>query len=314
MQARPYPVVNEQRLDRAQRRLLGRHRTETEFPRTEPGTVLVFEVESGHVAYTERRHLTGREDLVVNAVAVSVIDIRPRVVEVRLNIPSCSAANEFTVLAEFNCRVEDVEEVAAAGWTDLAEPLRTYLSQDTALRQLGAGRRIEDINEVREDVDARVRAYCTLRAPRLQGMAIKLAGVTVLTPDGLRKHASAMQDTEWLGVQKGLEHRIEDEDAKRLQDYFNRGATAVAGLAASRGQLNLAEAADREYQRMERKRADLLQLFNSLPEAYRDTVAIDADRIINSVFDEIIGPNPAALADSPARDSIEGGEWGDPRA
>jgi hypothetical protein len=313
METRRYPVIQEQRLERAQRRLLGRQRPDAELPRAEPGTVLVFENESGYVAYTERRHLTGREDLVVNAVSVSVVDVRPRAVSVRLAIPSRSAADEFTVQVDFSCCVEDPEAVVAAGWTDLAAPLHTYLSQDTALRQLGAGRRIEEINDVREDVDARVHAYCTLRAPRLQGMSIRLAGVTVLTPDDLSKHARSIRDTEWQHVQQGLVHDFEDRDAARLQGYFERGATAVAGLAVSRGQLNLAEAADREYQQLERKRADLLRLFDSLPEAYRDTVAIDADRIINSVFDEILGPNPAAPGNG-SRSIEAGGEWGDPRA
>ncbi|GAA3431513.1 hypothetical protein [Kutzneria kofuensis] len=315
METRRYPVIQEQRLDRAQRRLLGRQRTETELPRAEPGTVLVFEVESGYVAFTERRHLTGREDLVVNAVSVSVVDVRPRSVSVRLTIPSRSAADEFTVVVDFNCCVEDPQAVAAAGWTDLAEPLHTYLSQDAALRQLGAGHRVEEINEVREDVDARVRAYCTLRAPRLSGMSVKLAGVDVLTPEDLSQHARTMRDTEWRHAQQGLENDFEDRDATRLQGYFERGAQAVSALAARRGQLNLAEAAEREYQQLERKRADLLRLFESLPEAYRDTVAIDADRIINSVFDEIVGPNPTALGGDRAPDSIEGGaERGGPRA
>jgi hypothetical protein len=312
METRGYPVIHEQRLDPAQRRLFSRQRAETELPRAEPGTVLVFEVESGHVAHTERRHLTGREDLVVSAVSVSLIDVRPRSVSVPLAIPSRSAADEFKVVVEFSCCVEDAEAVAAAGWRDLVEPLRTYLSQDAQLRQLGAGSRVEDINDVREDVVARVRAYCTLRAPRLAGMAIRLAAVSVLTPEDLSQHAKSMRDTGWRHAQQVLENDFEDRDAARLQGYFERGPHAVAGLAASRRQLNLAEAADREYQQLERKRADLLRLFESLPEAYRDTVAIDADRIITSVFDQIIGPNPAALGDGDrARDSIE---WGDPRA
>jgi hypothetical protein len=285
-----YPVLREQALDRAQRRMLQRSRDMKELPSVEPGTVMVFEIDSGYVAYTDRRHLVGREDIVVNAVSISVVDVRPRTLTVPLTIPSRSAADDFTVLVDFDCRVEDPERVAELGLTDLTTPLRAYLRQDAALGQLAASRSIEQIAIVRDDVAARISAYAALRRPHVEGVAVSVSGIRVLTPKDLAQHERDMRDESWRQQRQSLQNRGEDRNADRLRGYFEQGPAAVAGLATSRGELNLQQATDREYETLAAKRADLIRLFDSLPEGLRDTIAIDGERIINSVFDEILGP------------------------
>jgi hypothetical protein len=42
---------------------------------------------------------------------------------------------------------------------------------------------------------------------------------------------------------------------------------------------------------MHNKRQELVELWKSLPEAYQDTVAVDAQRIVDSVFEQILGPS-----------------------
>lgn len=291
-----YPVIREQALDRAERRRLMRSRDMTSLPKAGPGEVLVFEVDSGYVAHTERRHLAGREDVVVNAVSVSVVDVRPRILTVSLTIPSRSAADDFTVLVDFACQVRDAERVAELGLTDLVNPLRAYLRHDAALLQLASRQVVEQIKEVREDVAARITAYAKLRAPHVDGMSVELSGVRVLTPKDLAQHEKNMRDEHWRQQRQSLEGTGEDRNAERLRKYFEQGPAAVASLAAHRGELDLARATDREYEQLAAKRADLIKLFDSLPEGLRDTIAIDGERIINSVFDEILGPPKDKLA------------------
>jgi hypothetical protein len=285
----PYPVLEERRLARAGRRVFSRTRDLSELPAQQPGTVLVFEVGSGYLAFTERRHLAGREDLVINAVAVSLIDVRPQTITVQMNLPSLDPADEFVVLVDFHCQVVDAEQVAAAGLHDLAGTLRHYLRQDPALIQLSTARSIEQINRVRGEITARIEAYYRLRAPRVAGMSIELLTMRVVTPRDLANHDRRMRDERWRQDHEGLVHHGEDQNISRMRGYFEGGPAAVAGLAAARGELDLNQATQREYDAMHGKRQELIELWKSLPEAYQDTVAVDAQRIVDSVFDQILG-------------------------
>ena len=180
-----YPVVDERALDPATRRWLGRSRDLSELPRHLPGTVPVFEVHNGYVAFQERRHLGRREELVISAISVSTVDMRPKTVTVQLQVPSCSAADEFVLLVDFWCQVEDPERVAEAGLRDMTEPLRQYLRRDVSLTQIGVRYSVEDINVVRNELLSRVDAYTRLRAPHVDGMSVALGAVLVVTPKDL---------------------------------------------------------------------------------------------------------------------------------
>jgi hypothetical protein len=283
-----YPVLEEKALGRAGRRWLAKARDLSELPAQEPGTVLVFEVGSGHLAFTERRHLAGREDLVVNAISVSLVDVRPRGVTVQVAIPSRDPADDFIVLVDFQCRVEDPEAVVAAGLRDVSATLRHYLRQDAALSQLAAGRSIEQINEVRPEVTARIEAYYRLRAPRVSGMAIQLLNVRVVTPKDLASHERKMRDERWRQRHEELEHVGEDRNIARMRGYVDGGPDAMISLGLARGEIDINRTIEREHAALQGKRQDLLKLWESLPEAYRDTVAVDAQRIVDSVFDQIL--------------------------
>jgi hypothetical protein len=298
-QSSPYPVLEERPLARAGRRVISRSRDLTELPKQQPGTVLVFEVGSGYLAFTERRHLAGREDLVVNAVSVSLVDVRPQTLTVQLNLPSSDPSDEFIVLVDFYCAVVEPEQVAAAGLRDLTGTLRHYLRQDPALVQLATTRSIRQINDVRLEITSRIEAYYRLRAPRIVGMKVELLNMRVVTPRDLADHVRRMRDERWRQDHEGLVHDGEDRNAGRMREYFEGGATAVAGLAAARGELDLNQATQREYEVMQNKRHELIELWKSLPEAYQDTVAVDAQRIVDSVFDQILGSSPTSqqLAD-----------------
>lgn len=307
-QSTTYPVVDERPLDPATRRLLGRSRDPSELPRHVPGTIPVFEVRDGYVSFHERRHLGRREDLVVNAISVSTVDIRPRTVTVPVQVPSRSAADEFVLLVDFRCEVREPETVAAAGLRDLVGPLRQYLRRDVSLTQLGVQHSIEDINVVRDKLSSRVDAYTRLRAPHVDGMAIALGGVRVVTPKDLAVHERDLRDERWKQDREGLEGLGEDHKAARLQNYFEAGPTAVSGLAAARDQLDLGTAVEREYRTVEDQRHQLIELLKSMPEDQWHTVAIDTQGIVGTLVQQLTGARDRArpeLNDGGERDQLD---------
>jgi hypothetical protein len=176
-----YPVLEERRLGPVPRRgLLGGRRDPLELPALDPGAVLVFEVEGQYRPPLTRRHLRGTEPDVVNAVAVSLVDVRARVVPVTLVIPTLRPGHDFVVRATFRCRVTDAAEVAQAGLTDVGSLLAEHLRQDRELFVLG-GREtdLEEVVEARARIHSRLRAYCMVAPPQLPGLEVVLATVDV---------------------------------------------------------------------------------------------------------------------------------------
>jgi hypothetical protein len=305
----PYPVVEERSLDPAVRGWLGRSRSRSDLPRHRPGTVPVFEVRDGFVAFHERRYLGRREDLVVNAVSVSTVDLRPRTVTVQLQVPSNNPADEFVLLVDFHCEVRDPEAVAAAGLSDMVGPLRRYLRRNASLIQLGVQHTVEEINLVRDELSSRVDAYTRLRAPQVGGMTISLAGVRVITPKDLVVHKRDLRDTEWRLEKEEIEHAGEDRNAERLRNYVDDGPDALAALAAARGEFDLNGAVDRGYRAIEQRRQQAIEFLKSMPEEEWHTIAMDSHRIVAALTDELFGTkkdrSPAALNDGGGRDQLE---------
>ncbi|TDQ04760.1 hypothetical protein [Labedaea rhizosphaerae] len=289
-----FPVLKEQPLSPAIRGWLRRSRDVSELPQHIPGTVPVFEVDSGYVAFTERRHLHKRDDLVINAISVTTVDMRPRTVTVSLQIPSSSPADDFFVMVDFRCQVRDAELVAQYGLRDLVEPLRQYLRRDATLFKLGVQHTVEQINDVREKVWARVEAYVRVRGPMIDGVVVEFAGVRTATPKELAEHERRMRDTRRDQLHKGLVHQGEDRDADRYSSYLERGATAIAGITVARGERTVAAAADRVYELEERKQEQMMELLKSLSDAEKDMIAVDAQRVVDSLMDRLVGGRPTA--------------------
>jgi hypothetical protein len=253
--------------------VLSRARYLTELSEQLPGIVLVFEVGSGFVAFTERRHLADRKDLVAKAVSVSLVDVRPHTVDVTLNLPSQDPAEEFGVLVDFHCQVTEPGQVAATGLRDLTSTLRHYLRQNPALIQLTATRSIEQINQVRLEITSQIEAFYRLRAPRVPGMSIELLNIRVVMPSNLADHDRRMRDERWRQDHEGLAYDDgEDWNASRMRGNFEAGATTV-----------------------DDKRHELIELWKSLPEAYQDTVAVDAQSIVDSMFHQGLGSHMTRL-------------------
>src|SRR5947209_9719146 len=95
----PYPVVAETRLEPVARRFGSRTRRNLdELPKWAPGTALVFQAGGRFVVFDERRHLSGSEDFVLDALAVAVVNMRAEKVTARLELPSLHPSERFTIL------------------------------------------------------------------------------------------------------------------------------------------------------------------------------------------------------------------------
>ena len=182
-----YPVLEERALGPVPRRgLLGGRRDPLELPPLDPGAVLVFEVDGEYRPLPVRRHLRGTESVVVRAVAVSLVDIRARVVPVDVVIPTLRAGQVFVVRATFRCRVTAPATVARAGITDVAGLLADHLRQDRELLVMGIDAGVEEVVEARARIHSRVRAYCMVAPPQVAGIEVVLATVDVAVENGER--------------------------------------------------------------------------------------------------------------------------------
>ncbi|MEV0704928.1 hypothetical protein AB0I53_44400 [Saccharopolyspora sp. NPDC050389] len=279
-----YPVVAEHRLPPARRRLLlGGKRDLADLPPQEPGTVLVFEVNGHYEAFRERRHLTGSEDAVVLAVAISVVDMRERLATTRLLIPSNSPADDFVVEAVFRAKVTRPEAVAAAGLTDLDATLRSYLSQDQELLALGLQCGVEEINEVRSLVRRRIMAYCKVVPPQIDGMDLSLREVRVPTPTPLREHSTVVRDERWNQDVVELRQALEQRDVERIHEILQGGPSMVTALGISRREIHTSDAAREAYESEDRRRKHMLDLLRTLPDGYLDSLPIDAMQFVTAL-------------------------------
>jgi hypothetical protein len=284
MNSTNYPVIAEYPLRPARRRvLLGGRRDLAELPPQEPGTVLVFEVNGHYEAFRERRHLTGTEEAVVSAVAISVVDMRERVVTTTLAIPSNSPADDFTIEAVFRAKVTRPEVVASAGVTDMAATLRSYLSQDRDLLALGLHCGVEEINEVRGAVRRRVMAYCKVVPPQIEGMDVSLCEVRVPTPNPLRAHSTLVRDERWNQDLVEQRHASEQRDVERIHEVLQGGPSMVTALGISRREIHTSDAVRDAYESEDRQRKYVLEVLRALPDGFLDSLPIDHMQFVTAL-------------------------------
>jgi hypothetical protein len=197
MNRRAFPVLSERGLKPVSRRFLRSPRRDlAELPAIEPGTVLVLDV-NGQYEPLDRRHLSGTEPHVLDAIAVSLVDLRPKVLPVDLHVPSASPADDFVIRSYFHCVVSKAELVARFGLSDATEPLRTHLKQDRTLFTLGANFEVDQLAIMRDEATSRIAAYCEAHPPHVPGMDVTLATVEVFTPGDLRAQEKRMRDERW---------------------------------------------------------------------------------------------------------------------
>jgi hypothetical protein len=219
---------------------------------------------------------------------VSLVDVRARAIAIEVRIPSQSPADEFRIRVMFQCQVTDPEVVVRDGLLDVSGPLFHHVKRDRELEGLGVQYHVDDINEVREEVTARLRAYCTLHPPRLRGMDAKLLTVDVATPTALVHHATQLRDKEWQHIRDTLSVGFEMEKAEKLADLIRSGPEALEGLAIARGETSAGLAADRAYDREKEMQHSITELLSILQkDGHLDRLNVDVDILVQAFTDSI---------------------------
>ena len=194
---RPYPIIEERPLSPIRRRLLaGLRRDVAELPVQETGTRLVFRVNDRYEILLGHQAIRGSEPTVVEAMSVAVIDVgRDRPVLVTVELPSASPADVFMVTVTFLCTVEEPARVAERGVRDPAATLTAYVSRETSM--MGHRFQVEQINDLRQAVTARIMAACQVKPPLLDGISARLGEVDVNAPEPLVEHETQKRDRTW---------------------------------------------------------------------------------------------------------------------
>ncbi|MGK3206594.1 hypothetical protein [Amycolatopsis sp. MEPSY49] len=171
-----YPVTDRTRLKPRSGLSLRRARR---LPEPGPDEVLVFHTGTGCRTDPGGR---GRRRLVRRAGEITVVDrAAGRLVPVVVAIASAGPV-PFRLVAGFSCTVTDPALVAASRVTDAGRRIRAHLSDDHRLGELGRDRRPSELDGVRRDVVARVRAFLLLRPLAIPGVEAKLTSLDLFAP------------------------------------------------------------------------------------------------------------------------------------
>ncbi|MEU4691889.1 hypothetical protein [Actinoplanes sp. NPDC023714] len=222
-----YPLVRSVALDDAQKGgLFGlgrKRRAAADLPKADPHEVWVYRVEGRHVV--NRGELGLDDDAVVRADSVSLVNVgRDVPVTVELQIPSAEAS-DFTVRVTFACTVTDAARVVRED-IKASSAVLAYLRRDSKLGHLALNYRMSDLNALRRDATARIRAYTEVKAPEINGMDVRFVGVEVLTPQELGVYEQKRREAEASYLlqrqQAGHHHSAEIEDEIHAQDMAGR--------------------------------------------------------------------------------------------
>lgn len=216
-----YPVTDQRSLREAPRRgpwSMGRPRRDAdELPLPGAHETLVYKFGGRYVVDDGLSRLD--DDHVAQATNVSVVDMRAEApVTVHTAIPA-AGGGEFSVQVTFLCTVRKPEEVVEAGMRDMTGPLSHCLTRHQRLFHLGEDSEFEDVNLVRRDVTAEVKAYVKMRPPRFRGIDVTLGSVQVLTPDELAKFGHTRRAKRQESLLASEDQRWEHRLAAERQDH-----------------------------------------------------------------------------------------------
>lgn len=180
MTAGNYPVLAERALApvRRPRAFRAPWRDPSTLPAQMPGSVYVFEY-NGRYRDPYARLVHGSEQHVIDATAVSVVEVRDRLLPVVQTLPSARHGVDLAVTVTFRCKVTNPAAVAQAGLTDLMTILSAHVCADRELATLGRGIEPDRSNEARVRIEAQLRAHCDVNPPEVGGIACTLASVAV---------------------------------------------------------------------------------------------------------------------------------------
>jgi hypothetical protein len=217
-----YPIIEQRSLPKAQRGApwgIGpRSRASSDIPLPNAHEVVVYKSGGGCVIDDGRSRLD--DDHVRNATNITVVDMRVKApVLAQLTIPAKGGA-EFTVQVTFQCTVRQPDVVVESGLHDLQSSLSQYLKQHQPLHHVGEKYELSEINEVRRDVNAAVRAYVMLRPPDYRGMDVEVGSVEVLTPEDYadfeQQRLKHRREGQLSSEEQRQKHLLEQENEQLL--------------------------------------------------------------------------------------------------
>lgn len=291
-----FPIISETALPNLRRRMWGilpTVREPTGLPPQRPGTALVFS--DGKKWVEAQGRIKGNEDFVVRAMAVSVVRTRERVVGVAVRIPSKDPADDFALLVGFWCKVTRPELVAEVGPIDVVDRLRRFLHGDGKLRQRGSEYTMEQLHQVRHQVEVRVRSYCEEVPPTIAGLAVRLSSVDVLTNDDLLAHQQRARELRWNDEFHTLTAMHADADVRRLASYVSDPAAFTFLREIDLDRIVAAAYADRRTQD-----ENLFEFLSLLVRNGRiDLLPVDARGLVARLLDRLAGPRGPVRVDAP---------------
>jgi hypothetical protein len=286
-----FPVLEERALPYIPRKLMKAARRDVDdLPAPRPGSVLVFHHGSQYVAFDEASPLTGKEEAVVDATAVCLVDTRTRHFTVHLPLPSASPADDFTIQAVFHARVTDPTRAAEEGPIDIARYLTAYLMQDQRLSKLGSQYRVESITEVRDVVISRIEAYCEFNPIDLPGLAVGLSSASILTPPELRAH-----ERQKIGEQRRqeidqLRAEGEDHSIERHKAFVAGGAEVLTAVGMARGETSVNDAIEHAREDEQRRQEWFAKALDALRiDGALDYLDIDPTEMVSAYLEKLTG-------------------------
>ena len=176
---RSFPVLLERSLPSATRSWPGfRRRAEADLPRRPSGTLRVFESDGYHTVETDGP-LRPRDANVVNASSVVLVDMRPRTLNIEVDLKPPAGANRCVLKVGFRCRVTDPIVVARMRMTNLFPELDAWLGQNQRLRWLAAERNLDRVDEAYLLINQRIHAQFRTNPPQVPGVQVRLVSVRV---------------------------------------------------------------------------------------------------------------------------------------
>lgn len=179
-----YPVIEERALPPVERPwwLQLPWRDPASLPVYSPGAVYVFEFYGCYQDPYSRR-VNGHERHVIDATAVSMVQMKDQLITVRRSLPSASVATNLVVSVTFRCLVTDPVSVARGGLCDLDTVLATHVAADRELATLGRNVWPTQAGESVLRIEAQLRAHCTVNPPDVNGVEAIVAAVEVHSED-----------------------------------------------------------------------------------------------------------------------------------
>lgn len=224
-----YPIISQRSLPKASRRgprgIMPARRDATELPMPNAHEAVVYKSAGSYIVDDGRSRLT--DEHIVNATNITVVDMREDApISVETSISSAGEL-EFIVRVTFLCTVRKPEEVVDAGLCDVTTSLTNYLIQHQPLFHLGEDYHLSQINVVRRNVTAEVRAFFSVRPPQFRGLEVSLGNIQVLTPDELHKQQREREmetllisEQQQMQAQLAKERADLDEARRRTDEAF----------------------------------------------------------------------------------------------